>query len=193
MTCLLAHSLSQPMSDDPDVLLLAVRDERDRDAFLGLFEHFGPILKGWLCKGGMDAIAADELVQEILLRVWRRADRWDPTRGSATTWVFAIARNARIDRHRRVKSFTWDDEDPALVVDPDSGPMSRASKSQRAAAVREALEGLPDEQASVLRHAYFEQRTLREIAELQQVALGTIKSRVRLAMARLRLVLGEHR
>lgn len=191
MRCPLARS-RLPMPVDPDALLRAVRNDRDRAAFLELFEHFAPVLKGWLMRGGLNADPAEELVQEVMLRVWRRADRWDPSRGNAGTWVFAIARNARIDRHRKTRNYDWDPEDPSLVVDPSSGPLSHAAKTERAAAVREALGTLPEEQAQVIREAYFEHRSLREVADRQGVPVGTVKSRVRLAMARLRMALGEH-
>ncbi len=157
-----------------------------------LFEHYAPVLKGWLCKGGLPPGPAEETVQDVMLKVWRRAESWDPTRGNAGTWIFAIARNARTDRQRKKTLPRWDDEDPSIVRDPNSGPLSSAAKGQRALAVRAALQGLPDDQASIIRLAYFDHLSLREISERQQVPLGTVKSRVRLAMVRLRQALGEH-
>ncbi len=175
---------------DPDELLIAVRDHRDRAAFLTLFERFAPRITGWLIKGGLTPDLAEETAQEVMLRVWRKASSWQPGRGAASTWIFAIARNARIDALRKGKLPRWDEDDPALVVDPDQNPHATAEQTQRAQTVREALRELPEDQAQVIREAYFEQRTLREIASRAEVPLGTVKSRVRLAMARLKLTLG---
>lgn len=175
---------------DPDQLLIAVRDERDRAAFLELFELFAPRITGWLVRGGLAAGVAEETAQEVMLRVWHRCGSWNPGRGNASTWIFAIARNARIDALRKTRLPRWDPEDPALVEDPDANPHRVAVDNQRAASVRRALSSLPEDQAQVIREAYFEQRTLNEIADRAKIPLGTVKSRVRLAMGRLKLALG---
>lgn len=109
---------------DPDALLLAVRDDRSREAFLSLFRLFAPRIKGWLIRGGLEGTRAEELTQDVMVRVWKRAPSWKPDRGNASTWIFAIARNARIDQLRKKRLPTWDHDDPVLVADPSASPGS---------------------------------------------------------------------
>ncbi|MCA9570699.1 MAG: sigma-70 family RNA polymerase sigma factor [Myxococcales bacterium] len=170
----------------PEDWLVAVRDRADREAFARLFAWMGPKVKAWLLRvsRGDDALA-EELTQDVFLRVWRRAHQYDPERGSAAAWIFTVARNAHTDHLRRRRAVVEAD-DPALVEDPAPRPDERADRSRRALRVRSALGELPPEQADVLHHAYFGGRTLAEIAEHTATPLGTVKSRVRLAMARLR-------
>lgn len=177
-------------STDPDALLLAVRDHRDREAFLELFRQFAPRVKGWLVRGGLPSTRSDEITQDVMMRVWRRSESWSPERGKASTWIFAIARNARVDALRKKRLPTWHADDPVLVADPADGPLATSVQSQRAGHLRQALSTLPEDQADVLRAAYFEHQSMREIASARSIPVGTVKSRVRLAMARLRLALG---
>lgn len=176
----------------PEAWLVAVGAQRDAAAFHCLFQHFAPRLKGFFVRGGLDAARADELVQEVLVRVWVHARSYDPARASANTWVFTIARNTRIDVARR-------DNVRALAVPDDGwsggldGPLVAMQSRDEAAAVRAALEGLPDGQRVVLERVYFEERSLPEIAAAEGLPLGTVKSRVRLAFERLRTALGSER
>jgi RNA polymerase sigma-70 factor (ECF subfamily) len=173
-----------------DDLLVAVGRDHDRAAFGELFRAVAPKVKAYLLRGGADEAKADELVQDVMLTVWRRADTFDPRRAAATTWIFAIARNRRIDALRREKHPEVDPRDPALEPAPSTSAEGAIDASRAGAAVRGALRMLPPEQAAVLVGAYFEDRTLAAIAERDQVPLGTVKSRVRLALERLRGALG---
>ncbi len=165
---------------------------RDRAAFAELFDRMAPRIAGVLARGGLDPGVRDELVQEVMLRVWRRADQFDPRRASATAWLFTIARNARIDHLRRpavrarVESLdpAWVDAEVPLADD-------EVAQRQLAEQVRDALGDLPEEQAQILRAAYYEHKTLRAIATEGGLALGTVKSRVRLAFQRLRGMFGR--
>lgn len=177
-----------------DEWLLAVGRSQDRAAFAALFRHYGPRIKSFLNARGASAGAADEVTQEIMLAVWRRAASFDPARGSASTWIFTVARNGFIDSLRRERRPELEPDDPALV--PALVP---AAESQEAAFVAgedqrrlaEALGTLPPEQAGVLDQVYFHGRSLPEVAEDQKVPLGTVKTRVRLALQRLRGLLGS--
>lgn len=172
---------------DPETLLARIALDHDRDAFALLFRGFAPRIAGFLSRGGTTGSVRDELVQEIMLRVWRRARQFDPSRASATTWIFAIARNARIDHLRRpAVQARVEPLDPAWVDDDATVADELVQLRQETAHLRAALDCLPPEQASVLQAAYYEHKSLRMIAEEQGVALGTIKSRVRLAFQRLR-------
>lgn len=126
-----------------------------------------------------------------MLRAWRKADKYDPSKASAATWLFAIARNARTDHLRRpVTRARLEPLDPAWVDDDTLSADEQLHRSRQAADLRAAMNDLPREQSSILHAAYFEHKTLRTIAEEQGVALGTVKSRVRLAFQRLRGTLG---
>jgi RNA polymerase sigma factor (sigma-70 family) len=151
-----------------------------------LFGQIAPRLKAYLLRSGTTAAQADELVQEVMLMVWRRADSFDPARSAAVTWIFTIARNKRIDAIRHDRRPEFDPGDPALV--PDQAPAADRSieTAQDTARLREAILKLPAEQAELLRLAYFEDQPHTMIAQRSGLPLGTVKSRLRLAMERLR-------
>lgn len=175
----------------PEDLIARIAQSRDRAAFAALFDRFAPRLAGFLQQGGLAPSVRDELVQEIMLRVWRRARTYDPAQASVATWIFAIARNARIDHFRRpVSRARVEPLDPAFVDDRTPLAEEVAVRRQQAHEVRAALDELPSEQSDILVAAYFQHKTLRTIAEESGLALGTVKSRVRLAFARLRTALG---
>jgi RNA polymerase sigma factor (sigma-70 family) len=172
-------------------LMLAVARDRDRAAFATLFGHFGPRLKAYLLRLGADSGTAEELVQEVMLMVWRRADSFDPALAGAGTWIFTIARNKRIDTLRRERRPEYDPDDPALAPEPDVAADHRIEASQQSERLRRAIALLPDEQADLLRQAYFEDKPHSTIAAERGLALGTVKSRLRLALGRLRKELKE--
>lgn len=176
-----------------DDLLVAVARDRDREAFSELFHRIAPRLKGYLQRLGAGPAQADELTQEVMLLVWRRAGSFDPARSGAATWIFTVARNKRIDAIRRERRPEIDPGDPALV--PDVPPSAdRAIESvEDTARLRAAILKLPAEQADLLRLAYFEDQPHAAIAETRGLPLGTVKSRLRLAMGRLRRELEDGR
>lgn len=172
-------------------LLLAVGRERNRAAFAELFGHFAPRLNAYLRRQGCDAGGAEELIQEVMLLVWRRAETYDPTQASASTWVFTIARNKRIDVLRREQRPEIDPDDPALVPAPLERADDRVETKETTGRLRAALKDLPPEQAELLRLAYFEDKPHSVISAEQGIPLGTVKSRLRLAMERLRKALRD--
>lgn len=169
--------------------MLCAVAEQDRQAFAAVFAHFAPRLKSYMLRLGSSDSQAEELAQEAMVTVWRKADRYDPERAAASTWIFTIARNLRIDRFRRNNHPELDPEDPALV--PDAPPAADAvvERKQDAARVRAALAELPDEQREVVRLSFFDDKTHIEIAAQLDIPLGTVKSRIRLAFARIRTTL----
>jgi RNA polymerase sigma factor (sigma-70 family) len=167
-------------------LLVAVARDRDRTAFALLFGRIAPRLKTYLLHSGTVAAQADELVQEVMLLVWRRADAFDPVQSAASTWIFTIARNKRIDTIRRERRPEFDPDDPALVPDLPPAADRSIETAQESARLRAAILKLPDEQADLLRLAYFEDQPHTMIAQQRGLPLGTVKSRLRLAMGRLR-------
>jgi RNA polymerase sigma-70 factor (ECF subfamily) len=173
-----------------DDLILAIARDADRTAFVGLYEHYAPRVKSYLMRlGGADA--AEEMAQEAMLVVWRKAALFDPQKASAGTWIFTIARNLYIDRRRKEKRPEIDPSDPMLAVEADPAADSALSARQSERKLRAALETLPPEQAQVISMSFFEDKPHSTIAAELKLPLGTVKSRLRLAFARLRGALGE--
>ena len=174
-------------SDDPAALIVAIATCRDRDGFIVLFTHFAPKVKSYLLRHGVLEPAAEELAQETLLAVWRKADQFDPSRATAGAWIYTIARNLRIDVLRRDRRRN-DGRIDEPVVDQRT-PEEELKTAQGVSRIRAAMRLLPPEQAEVLRLSFFEDLTHPEIANGLGLPLGTVKSRIRLATAHLRLAL----
>ena len=172
-----------------DVLLVQVAAVRDRSAFAQLFAHFAPRVKAWLMRQGAPASQAEDLAQEALMTVWRKAALFDPAKASAGTWVFTIARNLRIDAIRRERRPELDPQDfaPDSTPDPDAG-IALADGEVR---LRLAMRALPPDQAQVIEASFFADKPHSQIAAELGIPLGTVKSRLRLAMARLRGAMGD--
>ncbi|MET3890964.1 RNA polymerase sigma factor (sigma-70 family) [Bosea sp. OAE506] len=178
-------SITVPM--DADALVQAIASSADRQAFARLFDHFAPRVKGLLMRGGTPPDLAEELAQETLMTVWRKAALFDPAKAGASTWIATIARNLRIDYARREKrsrlsqvfDILEDEEGPEQPDDVLSG-------SERDARVRVALKGLSKEQYRVVELAFLEGFSHQDVANKLSIPLGTVKSRLRLAMAHLR-------
>ena len=184
---------SRAVPDDLSESLIAVAERKDRKAFIRLFEHFGPRVKSYLKRLGVNDSQADDLMQEVMLTVWRRAEQFDCRKARASTWIFTIARNKRIDAIRRERRPELDPNDPALVPDRDDDPSEAVSANEWRAAIKRAIGELPEEQAKLLRMSFFEDKTHDAIATELDLPLGTVKSRIRLALAKLRRSLEELR
>ena len=180
-----------PTPDDHAALIRAIAQRRDRLAFAALFRFFAPRVKAWMLRGGASAVAAEELAQETMLTVWQKAALFDPARAGASTWIFTIARNQRIDTLRRERH-------PATLLadtaEESEGPVQAdrvVAMAEQEARIRVAMAELPPEQADVIRKAFFEDKVHAEIEKELGIPLGTVKSRLRLAMNRLRAALGD--
>lgn len=167
----------------------AVTEAGDRAAFAALYQHFAPRLKAYLLRLRVPEDIAEELAQESLIIAWHRAASFDPAQASVSTWLFTILRNKRIDRQRREKRPELDPDDPALVPGPEPAADARMVIMQDEAQLRAALQSLPEEQLHLLRLAFFSDLSHRDIAERENLPLGTVKSRIRLALGRLKLLL----
>jgi len=184
-----------PDQDELNQWMRAVAEASDRPAFAALFRYFAPRVKAYLMRGGCAEPLADELTQETMVTLWRRAASFDPSRARLSTWIFTIARNLRIDQHRRGDRQSGPDEQfhdaDQFPADLALAPDLQALAAQRERNVRAALAGLPAEQVQVLMLSYFEDQPHARIAELLEIPLGTVKSRIRLAVAQLRRRLAE--
>jgi RNA polymerase sigma-70 factor (ECF subfamily) len=170
--------------------IVRIAERGDRAAFACLFNHFAPRVKSYLMRLGAAPDAAEELAQETLLTVWRRAAAFDPARAAASTWIFTIARNLRIDLSRRDGRAT-PPEDPADMYDGPPRPDEALSALEDKTRIGLAMASLPREQARVISLAFFADKAHSEIAGELGLPLGTVKSRLRLAMTRLRAALAE--
>lgn len=166
--------------------LALISERQDKQAFQEVFLHFGPRLKSFMMRKGADAALAEELVQETMLTVWRKASLYSNEKGTVTTWIFTIARNLRIDRLRRESSMHFTDIDDYDAPSDDPGSDDQVTLMQQQQKVREALDDLPEEQRQIIYMSYIMGMPQSEIAERLDLPLGTVKSRMRLAYRKLR-------
>lgn len=171
--------------------IVAIAADRDREAFASLFAYFAPRVKSYLMRLGTKPSLAEDLAQETLLTVWRKAGHFDPAKAQAATWIFTIARNLRISEVRRERRPGFDPEDPALSPVPPASAEESLAAAERESRIHEALATLPAEQAEVVRLSFFEEKPHQQIERDLGIPLGTVKSRLRLAMARIRRAVGE--
>lgn len=184
---------------DPDALtserlgdlITAVGRTQDRNAFRILFQHFAPRLKAFIIRQGTDAGMAEEVVQETFVNMWRRAAQFQPEKASASTWMFTIARNMRIDLLRKARRPVPDVHDLAFISEPPLRADETHDRAMDAERLRATLTGLPQEQQTVLQKVFFEGKPHTQVAEELGIPLGTVKSRIRLAVRRIRSELGE--
>jgi RNA polymerase sigma-70 factor (ECF subfamily) len=175
-------------------LIRAIGARQDRSAFATLFEYFGPRIKAFMQRSGVSEAKAEELAQETMLLVWRKASLFDPTTTGAAAWIFTIARNLRIDAHRRERrggAIETSDVEIEFQIDDSPQPDARLATAQSEQRIRSALSNLSADQMRVVELSFFEDRAHAEIAEILEIPLGTVKSRLRLAMSRLRNLLSE--
>ncbi len=188
-------SVSRTTAPSPELLaewVRAVAHAGDREAFGRLFSHFAPRVKSYLLRAGTDDALAEDLAQETMVQLWRKAALFDPSHAGASTWVFTIARNLRVDRFRRQgggAALQADDVDLDTLAHGAPEPAARLHALRMERHVQTALRQLPAEQVQVLQLSYYEDQPHARIAEQLGIPLGTVKSRVRLAVAHLRRLL----
>ncbi len=171
--------------------MLAVRDSRDRAAFAALFDHFAPRLKGFIVRSGTGSGQAEEIVQDVMLTVWRKADQFDPTRAQVSTWVYQIARNRQIDVIRKENRPLPEELAEATEAEPDASQI--LAVEQESSQLKQALSRLKSDQREIIERAYLGELSHQEISTQTGLPLGTIKSRIRLGLDRLRHELKELR
>ncbi len=185
------HKYPAARANDLDDLLTAVGASHDGKAFTVLFDHFGPRVQAQMMRLGLPPVAAEDVTQDVMETIWRKAHLYDARKAGAATWIFHIARNRRIDLRRRSREFSCADEVFFAVADGGQACDDRLDASQREAFVRAALAVLPQEQLALVRLAFFEGLSHSTIARRLNLPLGTVKSRLRLAFTRLRRLLRD--
>jgi RNA polymerase sigma-70 factor (ECF subfamily) len=171
---------------DDRTLMERVARHRDREAFQRLFLNFGPKIKAVMIRSGTDSDTAEDLAQDVMLTLWRKAELYAPERGTVAAWVFTIARNTRIDRLRRQSSRVYEDIADLNLESPEADGEEETEMRQRDSLVGEALASLPPDQRRVVELSFVEDMPQAEIATALDLPLGTVKSRMRLAYAKLR-------
>jgi len=164
--------------------ILRVAQKRDEAAFAEIFAHFAPRVKGFLMKSGAGAALAEECAQDVMATLWHKAHLFDPSRASVATWIFTIARNRRIDALRKARRV--EPEDLPWGPEPEPDQADALALQQESKKLGVALARLPENQRALIEQAYFGDLSHGEIAKITGLPLGTIKSRIRLALEKLR-------
>ena len=185
------YSVLKPAVKDKELtfLISRVASFKDKKAFSELFKLVGPRIKGYLMKLGSSDVAAEDLLQEVMLTVWRRSETFDRSKAAVSTWLFTIARNKRIDMLRKEIRPQLDPLDPMLSPNQEASADDIYASNQEGIKISKAIEQLPSDQAILIKMTYYEDKSHSEIANELKMPLGTVKSRIRLASTRLRKLL----
>ncbi len=175
-------------ADTPEMLITRIAEMKDRAAYAVLFTWFAPKVKAFVMGQGMTAQEAEDLAQEALLNVWRKAHLFDASKATAVTWIYSIARNLRIDAARKAKRVKVLPED-LWHTDGDKAADEQIVQTQSAQVIVKMLDTLPPDQKTILRLSFYEDLSQSDIAKALSIPLGTVKSRLRLAMTRMRLAM----
>ena len=188
------YKLLKPAVKDQELtsLITLVATKKDRVAFGNLFKLVGPRIKGYLMKLGSNDIVAEDLLQEVMLTVWRKSETFDRSKAAVSTWLFTIARNKRIDLLRKEIRPQLDPNDPMLTPNQEEPADEKYSANQESVKITDAINMLPDEQAKLIKMTYYEDKSHSIIADELNMPLGTVKSRIRLASTRLKKLLEGH-
>jgi RNA polymerase sigma-70 factor (ECF subfamily) len=174
-------------------LLKRIAQDADKSAFTELFADFGPMIKGFMMRNGATPELAEDLAQDTLIKVWRKASLYSPGKGSVSTWIFTIARNLRIDTFRRARGVKFEEISNFDFESSDPSGEESAIGLQESVTVADAVKALPAEQREVVQLAFRDHLTHMEIAEKLDLPLGTVKSRMRLAYNKLSTALEDLR
>ncbi len=166
--------------------MVEVADNQDKEAFSIIFKHFSPRLKSYFIKAGAADNQAEEIIQEVMISVWTKASSYDKSKSSVSTWLYTIARNKRIDRIRKEKRHYLLESDDGLEVPVDSTQEDEIMSTQLSKRMEEYIKSLPMEQAKLLKLSYFHEKTHVDISNELNIPLGTVKSRIRLALSKIR-------
>ncbi|GLS25390.1 sigma-70 family RNA polymerase sigma factor [Marinibactrum halimedae] len=182
--------------DDWSRVLVSIA-QKDRIAFQRFFEHFAPLVKGYCLSKpvpGQPPTLADELVQEVMIKVWLKAQSFDPHKASASTWLFTLARNCRIDLLRRNNKHISQplESDDLWATEDEQTPVTHLQQSRDSGVLKASMKTLPPEQKEILKKVFMEGKTHSEAAEELKLPLGTVKSRTRLGLKKLKVLIGRN-
>ena len=181
-----ADTFSIYSDDDLSLCLELIGKNQDKTAFSNIFKFFAPRLKSFLVKAGSSDSQAEEVIQEVMIAVWTKAATYDSNKSSVSTWVYTIARNKRIDKIRKEKRHYLSESDEGLEIPVDSTQEKEIFSAQVSNTLKKYMSTLPDEQSKLLKLSYFYNKTHADISEELKIPLGTVKSRIRLALTKMR-------
>ena len=159
---------------------------QDKSAFSNIFRYFAPRLKSFLVKAGSTDMQAEEVIQEVMIAIWTKSSTYDSSKSSVSTWVYTIARNKRIDKIRKEKRHYLSESDEGLEIPVDSTQEREIFSAQISNSLKKYMSNLPEEQSRLLKLSYFYNKTHADISEELKIPLGTVKSRIRLALTKMR-------
>ena len=179
----------RPKASESAESISKIANDRDEAAFDVLFRYFAPRIKSYCLRLGADPSGAEEITQEAMVSIWRNAAQFDPSKASPSTWIFTIARNLTIDRFRNTRRPQFDPNDPALVPDDQPPPDHLVEQTEKQENVRKIMDTLSPNEKNVLMLSFYEDLSHGEISKQLSIPLGTVKSRIRLAFAKIRSTL----
>ena len=185
------YKVLKPAAKDQELttLINLIATRKDKSAFSSLFKLVGPRIKGYLMKLGSNDIVAEDLLQEVMLTVWRTSETFDRNKAAVSTWLFTIARNKRIDMLRKEIRPQLDPNDPMLTPNQEDSADNIYGSKQESIKITDAIKMLPEEQSKLIKMTYYEDKSHSIIAKELKMPLGTVKSRIRLASTRLKKLL----
>lgn len=172
--------------DEAVIWLGKIATQQDKSAFVTLFNYYAPRVKAYLRRQGVDSVQADDITQDVMLQVWNRASQFDAMKSRPATWIYTIARNRLIDVWRAQKNNMVDYKDPALLPEGSYDQTQSIAAEEQNDELRSAVAELSPAQRDIIEEAYFKERSQRMIAKARKIPLGTVKSRLRLALDHLR-------
>ena len=181
-----ADSFSAYTDDDLTLCVELIGKNQDKFAFNSIFKYFAPRLKSFLIKAGSTDTQAEEVIQEVMIAVWTKSSTYDSNKSSVSTWIYTIARNKRIDKIRKEKRHYLSESDEGLEIPVDSTQEKEIFTAQVSNSLKKYMSNLPEEQSKLLKLSYFYNKTHADISEELKIPLGTVKSRIRLALTKMR-------
>ena len=172
--------------------ILNIAESQDIGSFKKIFEYFSPRLKSFLMKSGAEESIAEEIIQETMTIIWTKADYYDPKVASPSTWIYTIARNKKIDILRKSRKAILEDIETAVLPAVEPKTEENIEHDQKFDLIAQQLDSLPKDQLDLLKMNFFEEKSHSEISELTGIPLGTVKSRIRLALEKIRAKLDKN-
>tara|TARA_Y100000589_G_scaffold330020_1_gene378390 strand:- start:988 stop:1611 length:624 start_codon:yes stop_codon:yes gene_type:complete len=181
-----ADTISVNTDDELTLSVELIGKNQDKLAFNNIFRYFAPRLKSFLIKAGSTDSQAEEVIQEVMIAVWTKSSTYDSSKSSVSTWIYTIARNKRIDKIRKEKRHYLSESDEGLEIPVDSTQEKEIFSAQISNSLNNYMSNLPEEQSKLLKLSYFYNKTHADISEELKIPLGTVKSRIRLALTKMR-------
>ena len=181
-----ADTFSANRDEDLTLCVELIGKNQDKLAFNSIFRYFAPRLKSFLVKAGSTDSQAEEVIQEVMIAVWTKSSTYDSNKSSVSTWIYTIARNKRIDKIRKEKRHYLSESDEGLEIPVDSTQEKEIFSAQVSNSLKKYMSNLPEEQSKLLKLSYFYNKTHADISTELKIPLGTVKSRIRLALTKMR-------